>query len=594
MYDLHSMNLFNFRSYRGEHDFVFPTKAGLYYLSGENKDEPLLGSNGAGKSTFLDAITWILYGRTTRGLKAGEVITWGAVTCHGTLELTIGVRLTVKRSQKPNGIFLNGNPVDQEELDKHLCLNFEAFLCSVLNPQFGQSFFELMPSAKLTLFSDIMKLDYWIRRSHKAAIITESVGALLDTVKRDLTFVKEKIKVVKEDVTSITTVHASFDERRQIKIDGKCTEIASLRNKLVSIEDKLAAIKGAGYITLSRLEASRDNFLEAIRFKASCISESIGRMKEIKSQIENMPELGSSCSLCHQQVGRDHVHEHLASLQRGLDNLELKKRDDEEDLVNLKKYLIEANQKINRHVTRINEEQTIKSSAKVIRETIARMKNELKELREEKNPHEFMLQARFKTLESFEITAKKNIEIIEGLETEHAATEPWIAGFKRVRLFVIERAFQTLELEVNNCLTQLGMPDWQVSFDIERENKSGGITRGFVVFIKSPFNEEPVRWENWSGGESQRLQLAGDLGLSNLIMQQNGLTNSIEMFDEPSTHLSVEGMLDLANVLHERAVSENKRIWIIDHTSISNFGEFEGVITVRKDANGSSILYKKE
>jgi DNA repair exonuclease SbcCD ATPase subunit len=131
----------------------------------------------------------------------------------------------------------------------------------------------------------------------------------------------------------------------------------------------------------------------------------------------------------------------------------------------------------------------------------------------------------------------------------------------------------------------------KLRFDVERENKSGGVTKGFVVFVKSPSNTEPVRWENWSGGETQRLQLAGDLGLANLIMLQAGLSNTVEFFDEPSTHLSPEGMMDLADILHDRAITDGKRIWIVDHASITNFGDFEGIITARKDSDGSTIEY---
>ena len=102
-----------------------------------------------------------------------------------------------------------------------------------------------------------------------------------------------------------------------------------------------------------------------------------------------------------------------------------------------------------------------------------------------------------------------------------------------------------------------------------------------------------MRWESWSGGESQRLQLAANLGLSNLIMQQAGLINTIEFFDEPSIHLSPEGMMDLANLLHDRAINEDKRIWIVDHAAITNFGEFRGVITVRKTKNGSQLDFTR-
>src|ERR1700693_674936 len=139
MLKLHRLKLNNFRSYRGTHTFQFPTANGLYFLTGKNKTS--LGSNGAGKSTFLDAITWVLYGRTTRGLKANEIITWGENNCQAELDLTVAkARLTVKRTQKPNGLYLDNKPVDQADLEKHLRLNLESFLCTVIKPQFGESF----------------------------------------------------------------------------------------------------------------------------------------------------------------------------------------------------------------------------------------------------------------------------------------------------------------------------------------------------------------------------------------------------------------------------------------------------------------------
>jgi hypothetical protein len=72
-------------------------------------------------------------------------------------------------------------------------------------------------------------------------------------------------------------------------------------------------------------------------------------------------------------------------------------------------------------------------------------------------------------------------------------------------------------------------------------------------------------------------------------MQQAGLRSTIEFYDEPSTHLSDVGLLDLADMLHERAINEGKTIWIVDHTAVSNYGEFEGIIKVVKNEHGSKI-----
>jgi DNA repair exonuclease SbcCD ATPase subunit len=179
-------------------------------------------------------------------------------------------------------------------------------------------------------------------------------------------------------------------------------------------------------------------------------------------------------------------------------------------------------------------------------------------------------------------------EKLEQLQTEHASANYWVAGFKRVRLYVIEETLRQLEIEVNNSLTNLGLADWQITFDIERENKSGGVTKGFVVFIKCPSNPEPVRWESWSGGETQRLQLAGDFGLANLIMMQAGLTNTIEFYDEPSNRLSDEGVNDLAETLHQRALDDGKCIWLVDHR-MPEFGAFKAKMEVVKTADGSAF-----
>jgi DNA repair exonuclease SbcCD ATPase subunit len=177
---------------------------------------------------------------------------------------------------------------------------------------------------------------------------------------------------------------------------------------------------------------------------------------------------------------------------------------------------------------------------------------------------------------------------IDTLNEEHAAVSYWVGGFKRLRLFIVEETLRQLEIEVNNNLSSLGLTDWQVEFDVERENKSGGVTKGFVVFVRAPGHTEPVKFEAWSGGEIQRLRLAGDLGLANLIMERAGLVNTVEWFDEPSQHLSPTGVLDLAETLAQRAEDQGKRVFMVEHRAL-DFGGFAGVITAVKDEGGSRL-----
>src|ERR1700677_713562 len=108
MFDIAQVELENFRSYRGPHKFEIPVDPGLYLITGKNEVEPRLGPNGVGKSTLLDAIYWCLYGKTTRGLKAGDVIAWGQTQCSVTVYLTVSDKaIKITRTQSPNSLTLD-------------------------------------------------------------------------------------------------------------------------------------------------------------------------------------------------------------------------------------------------------------------------------------------------------------------------------------------------------------------------------------------------------------------------------------------------------------------------------------------------------
>lgn len=527
MFSIERVELTNFRSYVGTHIFELPTKSGLYNLTGKNLLEPTLGSNGSGKSTLLDAIYWCLFGRTTRGLKASDVVSWGQKTAAVTVTLTVGdKRALVSRTQSPNGLTLtdggatSGHPIDQDALEKYLRLTPVAFLYSVILPQFGDAFFDLAPSAKLTLFSDIMGLDYWLERSQAADKLARDLaseqGVLelavsrnegqQETIKGDLIALQEKEALFAvNQAKQVTWLEAEL-KAQTTNCNALTADITYCKNVLVGAEEKIAALAG----------------------------------KDL-------------CPTCKQSV----PNADLKALNQNKRDFEERLRKQQWQLKSLKERLPGLKSQITAEVERES----------AYSEMIAAKKQALKALR----------------------TALGTLQAsITKLDEEHTAVSFWIGGFKRVRLFIVEEALQQLEIEVNNNLANLGLMKWRVAFDVERENKSGGITKGFIVLIYPPGAESPIRYESFSGGETQRLRLAGDLGLANLIMERAGLSNTLEAFDEPSKHLSQEGLLDLAECLCQRAQEQGKIIVLVDHQVVS-FSGFAGTFTVLKDADGSRL-----
>jgi len=137
----------------------------------------------------------------------------------------------------------------------------------------------------------------------------------------------------------------------------------------------------------------------------------------------------------------------------------------------------------------------------------------------------------------------------------------------------------------------LGLEGWKIKLDVERQNASGGVSKGFAVLVQSPHSSEMVPWESWSGGENGRMRMAVSMGLMNLILGKKGIQTNIEVYDEPTQHLSPEGVMDLLNTLRERSLAVHKTIFLVDH-SMLDFGGFNGYINIIKNDNGSTIEVK--
>jgi DNA repair exonuclease SbcCD ATPase subunit len=162
-------------------------------------------------------------------------------------------------------------------------------------------------------------------------------------------------------------------------------------------------------------------------------------------------------------------------------------------------------------------------------------------------------------------------------EEEESLASSWATWFKEIRLGLISEALDQLELEVNSCITRLGLQDWTLLFDVDKETKSGTLSRGFSVSVLSPHNDKAVPWEAWSGGESQRLRLAANMGLSNLIRQRTNSPLALEVWDEPTQWLSPQGVQDLMEALEQRAEDEHRQIWVLDHRTLG-FSGFRGQV----------------
>jgi len=74
-FDIISWSLQGFRSFAKDAVFHVPCP-GIYTIQGLNLLCPEKGANGVGKSVLIDALVWVFYGKTVRGIRGPSVRSW--------------------------------------------------------------------------------------------------------------------------------------------------------------------------------------------------------------------------------------------------------------------------------------------------------------------------------------------------------------------------------------------------------------------------------------------------------------------------------------------------------------------------------------
>lgn len=611
---LHRLTITNFRSFKGEQTFHFPDEPGLYFMQGVNRSEPRLEANGAGKTTIWDAFTWLFFAKTAKGLKAGDVCNWDAGK-KTAVELAFedgdgAVSLQVmKRTWGPNSWTLQdlfGNVTDLTKDQSNpvlamLRLEFTPFLNSVLMAQGQPMFLDLKHDAKAALFSDVMGLDRWLDYSAKASKKASAQDVISRGYERDIAGLRATLAQIQGvDLTE----HSNKWEA------GQADTLSALEDKYEVTLAKRAKLKESSKAFSDVLEERREDYREAQIVLERAVahvrvsSEGLQRVKEAlavakgiyANSLKAKEELeGGRCPTCGQEVSHVHEAPNAATMKDRLsrqDKAAAQLRvvlDDHDKVLDAKD---DAQARADRLHESMRQAETAVSHARrdlqLIDRELDAMEDRVEEIGREKNPYaeleRLQREEGERTLQDLEAKTR----LLDDSNSKYSLYSFWVRGFKEVRLQLIAEALQELEIEVNNCVMGVGLLNWELNFLVDRETKGGNIQRGFNVVVRSPHNANPVPWEAWSGGEAQRLRVAAQEGLGNLIRSRSGTGLNLEVWDEPTQGLSGQGVKDLLESLANRAREESRQIFLVDHQAHS-FGGFAGTCTVTKTSRGSRV-----
>lgn len=612
---LNNLFLQGFKSYNVKQSIDFSNLGhGLYYMKGKNKVDNELESNGSGKSSFWEAWCWLLNGKTSVKLKANVITNWNSDSLQCQVGMSfIGVdnkEYKLLRKQFPNALKLKSNQnsyqtTTQQEIEDLTGFDFSGFLYSTVISQFTSKFFDLQPTDKLSVFSRALKLEQWLKYSNNVLLDVRKVERELENINteryygelqavqdqpydeqskswksenlKSIKVWEDQKKLVKEQVINCEEKIKKSKKNLNVLLDNR----AILVDKKRGLHDKL---------TKRSKKVDDTNFLMGVnRAKTELRQEEINTLQGIKGR----------CPKCLQAVPDKHRQQffreskiELFEYKRALEYLMIQKeevsasfrvvKNNYNELIKKKAHVqacidTERNCLEESNDDYVEHKQSFQSVVEKLHNQ-KNLKNPFLKLIKKKNDRICVLQDKIHVLE------KKK----EKLQKEVYCLKFWVKGFKDIRLHILSQARLELEIKINNNLHKLGLTNWSIKLLIDSVTESGGVRSGLSVVVKNPINNLWRPFECWSGGEGQRIRLAGTIGLVDMLNDRGIGCGNIEVYDEPTQWLSNNGISSLLDILTWRAQSLKKIIVIVDHRGFENFN-FKGIFQVIRNRKGSEI-----
>ena len=536
----------------------------------------IIGENGAGKSTILDALCFALFNKPFRNISKKQLI--NSVN-GGSTEVEVEFNVSSKdvkvvRSIKPNKfeIWVNGVEINQaanardhqKYLEQQIMgLNFRSFTqVVILGSSTFVPFMQLPTKARREVVEDILDIKIFSLMNFLLKHKTKELNDEIRNVDYQFDLTKEKVALQEKFIAEVVNNKSSIITENKAKVDENEQTITSKKEEINTLESKK--------VELSYDAEEQTRIEEKLRKLSKTEAALQNKRGEHERQIQFF-QTNDECPSCEQSITE-------STKQTQIESRTSKIREIENGVRDLQGMESEEQSRLDKIVEALN----------TIREhdvEIAKIRSSISEL------------------ESFNVKLQKDIETYESGSVSDEDKERLVELKSQIKLideqksklnedkFYVDIAKNLLQdsgiktkivkqyLPIMNKLvnTYLSSMDFFVQFHLD-EN--------FNETIKSRFRDE-FSYASFSEGEKMRIDLALLFTWRAIAKMKNSTNTNLlildEIFDSSLDGTGTDDFLKILNTFHDQ------NVFVISHKQDMLFDKFRSVIKFEKVKNFSRI-----
>ncbi len=545
----------------------------------KNQTNLIIGTNGSGKSTVLDALTFVLFNRPFRKINKPQLPnSTNEKDCLVEIEFSVNNReYLVRRGIKPNifDIEVNGKQLHKEADDRAnqkileeniLKVNYKSFTQIVI---LGSSTF--VPFMQLTT-------------AHRREVIEDLLDIRIFSSMNNL--IKDKIRQQKDQIKSLDLKKESLKDKVQMQKNF----IEQLENRgkdnIISNKKKITNLIAEVNTFMVQNSTTEESIIRYTKEQEEVIgaTDKLRKLGNLKGKISQKVSTitkehkffteNTVCPTCTQTIEEEFRLNRIADAQNSAKELQQGYKDLEESIkleeererqfIALSKEISKLNNDISQNNARIS------SNQRQIRDLESEIQILTEQIENKNTEHE--------KLEEFQSNLQKVFEDL-GTKKEEIVYYDFTYSLLKddgVKTKIIKKYLPFINRQVNRYLQ---MMDFYINFHLDEE---------FNESIKSPIHEN-FSYSSFSEGEKMRVDLSLLFTWREVARVKNSVNTNLLIMDEVfDSSLDGFGTEEFLKII--RYVIKDANIFVISHKADLH-DKFDNVIRFEKK---SGFSYKVE